>query len=110
MKSFEYKNYIIEPAETESLLEIAPPRDGFAKTFKLTKGKDNFRIRLRITGIDLAILQKNGVGDEALEELFERGIKRVIDQFYLKEDRKLEEWEYFNYDKSGDWLESNESF
>ena len=103
-KIFKYSSYLVEQEKPKELLSVTPPRDGVMQIFIITDENNNSKkIRLRITGLDLGILNDDGVNTD---ELFEQGIKGIIDDHLdLKEDN------YFNYSRdTKKWEMAEEKF
>lgn len=106
MEDFKYRDYSITPLGLEDLLDGSNPRDGWAQTFEVSGNDKKFYIRLGIANPTLAQISKS---IKELPEIFQEGVEKVID-LLNREKEKINEWNYFEYDRSGEWMQTNEEF
>jgi len=101
MAKLKYKNYLIRSGKIEERLPY-----GYVQTFDVFEGKKIFYIQLRVTSITLSQISKSF---DYLQTLFSNGIKKIIDLFICGEE-PINKWNYFEYDRSGEWVRSDKVF
>ena len=106
MEDFKYRNYSIKSLEIEDLSFGMNSRDGWAQTFEVSGNDGKFNIRLAVANPTLARTSKSV---EKLPEIFQEGVKKTVDLFTRGEE-EINDWNYFEYDFSGEWISIDESF